>query len=72
MATAAENLASIEAAIAATAGSAAVAEVQIDGMRTKYDHKTLIFLRDYWKQQVALAASTKPRLSRIDLSRGNS
>lgn len=62
---AAEQLARIEATLAALAGAK---QATIDGRTVVYDD--LIEQHAYWSNRAAVAAGRRPLTSQIDLSRG--
>lgn len=66
MATAAENLAAIESAIAEH--PAGVVTVVVDGTSVRFDRKQLLAERDYWQRRVNQASGKRPVSGSINLS----
>jgi hypothetical protein len=65
MATPAEMVTTLEAAIAAT--PAGTAEIEVDGRRVRYDRQQLVNELEYWRRRAAAADGTRPRCATINL-----
>ena len=64
MATDAEMVTALKTALAT---GAAVVDVSIDGIGTRFDRAQALHELGFWESRVARAAGTRPRVASIDL-----